>query len=364
MPDKIRPFFNRILYFLRPKIARLLTYPWFRNTRKTKQANNQLASLVEARPNQSLGKLFSPGDVLISVGLDWDYPYYKEFYNLRKNNGIKVITCCYDLIPVIYPQYCVGAVSELFTSYFLDVADGSDMVLCISEQSRKDFLSLMDKTGGAKPATHIIPLGDNVPISSEEVISSEVKAICSEPFILFVSTIERRKNHEVLYRAYHLLCSEGKRDYLPKLVFVGMKGWGVDELFSDIKLDPLTRDLIITINHISDSELRALYDAAKFCVYPSLYEGWGLPVGEALSLGKAVLSSDRGSLPEVGGEAVQYIDPWNPRDWADKIYRMATDDAWLTEWEQRTKQQYHSRTWSMTANSVKATIDNMCKATD
>jgi glycosyltransferase involved in cell wall biosynthesis len=163
--------------------------------------------------------------------LDWDHPYYKEFYNIKKNFGVKIVSCCYDLIPVLYPQYCVNNVAGIFTSYFLEIADGSDMILCISNQSQKDLNEMLEKTGGAQPLTHVFPLGDNIPeINEKEEISEKVHFVLQQRFILFVSTIERRKNHEVLYRAYHLLCRQGKKSELPKLVFVGMPGWGVGEL--------------------------------------------------------------------------------------------------------------------------------------
>lgn len=358
MPANLRPFLNRILHGLRPRVEQFLRLP--RVSRWLARTDQPVATAV-VPPSRKRPALFSPGDVLISVGLDWGYDFYKAFYFLRKEHQVRVVTCCYDLIPVIYPQYCVGEVAGIFTSYFLDIADGSDLVLCISKQTEKDLLAMLDRTGGAKPKTHVFPLGDNVPVASAEEISPAIREICKEPFILFVSTIERRKNHEVLYRAYHLLCEEGKRDQLPKLLFVGMQGWGVGDLLKDIELDPLTRELIVRLNHVTDAELRALYDAAKFCAFPSLYEGWGLPVGEALSLGKAILSSNRGSLPEVGGDLVRYVDPWSPRAWADEMYRMATDDAWRSEWEGKAKLQYVSRTWTDGALSVKDAIDPFLK---
>ena len=70
-----------------------------------------------------------------------------------------------------------------------------------------------------------------------------------------------------------------------------MPGWGVGDLLKDIELDPLTKGMIVQLNHVNDAELLRLYESSMFCVFPSLYEGWGLPVGEALSLGKAVLCS-------------------------------------------------------------------------
>lgn len=358
LPGRVRPYFNRVLYQIRPRVIRLLSSAWLTRFKARVNGKATLSAQTPRVHRKANGSgPFAPGDVLISVGLDWDHPFYREFFFLRKEQQIKVVTCCYDLIPVLYPQYCVGEVAGLFTSYFLEIADGSDLMLCISKQSERDLKSMLARTGGAQPQTHVFPLGDNVPVADGAGISQTVKDVCREPFILFVSTIERRKNHEVLYRAYHLLCQEGKRSHLPKLVFVGMQGWGVADLMKDIELDPSTRDLVVRLNHVTDAELRVLYDAARFCVFPSLYEGWGLPVGEALSLGKVVLSSDRGSLPEVGDNLVHYIDPWNPRAWADEMYRVATDDAWRAAWEQKVRTQYCIRTWADAGKSVHDAIE-------
>lgn len=362
-PNKIRPYLNHFLCSLRLFILRMIKSDWVVRFRPLIRSSPPLPLLAsnaeETQSEKKKMKLFSSGDVLISVGLDWGYEFYKEFYFLRKEKGVRVVTCCYDLIPVIYPQYCVGAVAGIFTSYFLEIADGSDLILCISNQTEKDLQSMLYRVGGAKPKTYVFPLGDNVPIVDADDVSPSVREICKEPFILYVSTIERRKNHEVLYRAYHLLCEEGKREILPKLLFVGMKGWGVGDLQKDIELDPLTLNLIIQLDTVTDGELRALYEAAEFCVYPSLYEGWGLPVGEALSMGKVVLSSNAGSLPEVGGGLVVYVDPWDIRDWARKIFELSSNATYREDLEKKVRDSYMTRTWSQAALSVYKQIQDL-----
>jgi glycosyltransferase involved in cell wall biosynthesis len=351
MPDRVRPLINRLLVAIKPRLVRLILR-W--------QARRAAGATVAVPPSVARAAWdkmpFAAGDVLISVGLDWDHAYYRHFHHLRKHLGVRVVSCCYDLIPVLYPQYCVADVASRFTAYFLDVAEGSELTLCISRQSERDLLALLDRTGGRAVPTHVFPLGDNVPEGNGEV-GEAVAAVLAQPFILFVSTIERRKNHEVLYRAYHLLAQAGRCDELPRLVFVGMQGWGVADLLSDMALDPLVRDLIVQLHQVSDAELRRLYEAAMFCVYPSLYEGWGLPVGEALAMGKVVLSSDRGSLPEVGGDLVRYVDPWSPRAWADEIWLLLTDPALLQATAERVAAEYRPRTWAAAAASVRQAID-------
>jgi glycosyltransferase involved in cell wall biosynthesis len=322
------------------------------------EVETERAGTVPGRKQTLPTDPFKAGDILISVGLEWDYPYHKDFFRLRKERGIRIITCCYDLIPVLYPQYCVGDVASHFKQYFLDSACGSDAILCISKQSERDLKRVLWEAGAAEPNTYVIALGDNVP-SGTGVISEQVSNLTKEPFLLFVSTIERRKNHEVLYRAYHLLCQESKRDSLPKLVFVGMPGWGVTDFLKDLELDPLTKGLIVQLNNANDAELRLLYEAASFCLYPSFYEGWGLPVGEALALGKAVLSSDRGSLPEVGGDLVRYVDPWNPVAWAEAIWGLLSRPDQLDSITNRIRSIYRARRWQETAATVKWVIDDL-----
>ncbi len=294
-----------------------------------------------------------PGDVLISVGLDWDKPYANEFFTIKKKRGVHVITCCYDLIPVLFPQYCVGDVAPRFREYFSSLTWGSAGVLCISEQTKSDYLALCQSSGAPAVDTCVMPLGDTLPGSNVEV-TKEAAALKGLRFLLFVSTIERRKNHEVLYRAYRILCEKGHQDTLPKLVFVGMPGWGVGDLLKDIELDPMTQDLIVQLNHVSDDDLNWLYRNAFFCVYPSLYEGWGLPVAEALVHGKAVISSDKGSLPEVGGDLVKYLSPWDADAWANAILEMCLNPEKVASIESKVKAEYQKRTWKQCAEVVNA----------
>lgn len=357
-PAKFQPIVNRLLIYLKAKLIKIRLVRSRINLSVTPRTLLYHLRYIFKRKALAEQSIFKKGDVLISIGMDWNYSYPKTFYYLRKIYGIKIVTCCYDLIPVVFPQYLHLDIVEKFTSYFLDVAEGSDVTLCISKQTEKDFNALLDQTGGRKVNTRVFTLGDNIPESHGE-ISSVVQDLIEQPFILFVSSIERRKNHEVLYKAYHLLCLQGKSEDLPKMVFVGMAGWGVDDLLKDIELDPLTQSLFVQLNHVNDAELQLLYVKALFCVYPSFYEGWGLPVSEALAMGKLVISSDQGSLPEVGGALVIYVDPWNPRDWAQVLWQFIAKPELREAYEKEVVANYQIRTWSDTALSVSKVVKSL-----
>lgn len=304
-----------------------------------------------------------PGDILVSAGLDWDYPYSREFYALAKRQGLRIISCCYDLIPVLFPQYCVGDVARTFTEYFMALNWGSEAVLCISESTQRDYLQLCADLGAPLRKTFVIPLGDNLPVAGTPV-GDQVRETAQTPFILFVSTIERRKNHEVLYRAYHLLRQREPALELPTLVFVGMPGWGIGDLMKDIELDPLVAGKIRQLHHVTDGELEFLYRETLFCVFPSLYEGWGLPVGEALSMGKAVIASGEASLREVGGDLVRYVRPWDAYAWADAIGEYVKRPELVHEAERRIKTKYSPRKWADTAAAVAKLAGEMMAQTD
>lgn len=362
MPERLRPYLNFLLLESRSKVRRWRQrYTAWRDKCGTKVMMTKKEPLMSNSRDVKRDKhLFRAGDILLSVGLDWDYPYAEEFSRLRVEDGVKIVACCYDLIPVLFPQYCAADVVIYYSNYFLNLANSSDLIFCISKQSENDLNHFLHQVGGRHVETAVISLGDNIPDShGDEQVSEEIQQIISAPFILFVSTLERRKNHQVLYQAYHLLCEQGRKEQLPKLVFVGMQGWGIDALLQDIELDPLVKGLIVRCHEVTDTELRQLYDAALCCVYPSLYEGWGLPVGEALALGKIVLSSNRGSLPEVGGDLVIYIDPWNPQAWADKIWGVVNDVSYRESLITNVKKKYQVRTWEKTAEAIKLKFDQL-----
>ncbi|MBV1927939.1 MAG: hypothetical protein KUG81_00285, partial [Gammaproteobacteria bacterium] len=200
-PSRLRPAINRVICFFKNKLARLVYSQRYRQFKQYFRHPDLVVTEVAEVFGKTTESIFNPGDVLLSVGLDWDYPYAQEFVRLRGVESVKVVRCCYDLIPVLYPQYCVADVAAHFTRYFLDVADSADRVLCISKQSESDLKDLLCRTGGRPVPTDVFTLGDNVVEGLVDSIGDSVRNIAGEPFILYVSTIERRKNHQVLYQA-------------------------------------------------------------------------------------------------------------------------------------------------------------------
>lgn len=299
----------------------------------------------------------APGSVYVSMGLDWDDKDMAHLYRLKQTHGLRCLLFCYDIIPVKFPHLCVADVSRQFAHYFADLAWTADRILCISDATRHDLLHLLQRLAVPAPPVMRIQLGADLPPVHDAVPPSpEVAQLLRRPFLLYVSTIERRKNHEILYRAYARLAEEGVS--LPQLVFVGMPGWGVQELLSDIRLDPRVRGLIVILHHVRDAELAALYRHALFTVYPSLYEGWGLPVAESLAFGKYCLCANTSSLPEVGQGLVDHLDPWDLPAWVEKLRFLITHPDWVAQRNADIAQHYAPHAWRDTAAHI---YQNACQ---
>lgn len=294
---------------------------------------------------------FAPGDVYVSLGLDWDQKDFAYLYEEKQRLGLKVVLFCYDIIPVRLPHLCVGDVASIFGRYFTDLAWCADKVLCISDYSRRDLTAFLGEIGAPVPAMAVVRLGSELPDAASPVPTGELAALIEKKYILFVSTIERRKNHETLYRAYTRLIAQGMTD-LPQLVFVGMPGWGVHDLMLDLQLDPRIKPYLKIFNNLSDDDLGVLYRHAYFTAFPSLFEGWGLPVAESLSYGKFCLASHAASIPEVGGDLLDYLDPWDVSAWAERLAWYFQHPEAVAEKEQRIRAEYRPTPWDETGRFV------------
>jgi glycosyltransferase involved in cell wall biosynthesis len=165
-------------------------------------------------------------------------------------------------------------------------------------------------------------------------------------YAIFVSTIEPRKNHRTIYNAWARCIEQGLIDpETCRLVFVGRVGWAIDDLLLEMETNPLTENTIVRLTDLADADLAGLYRDAEFGLFPSFYEGYGLPVAELLNHGKACLSSRSGSLEEVGGQAVDYIDPLDVLGWAEALARMFNDPEARAALEARVAEHYRPITW-------------------
>ncbi|MGE0884441.1 MAG: glycosyltransferase family 4 protein [Blastocatellales bacterium] len=169
-------------------------------------------------------------------------------------------------------------------------------------------------------------------------------------FLLAVGSLQPRKNLVRLIRVYSQLRSENP-DFAPQLVIVGRKLWLADEIFAEIRQQRWADDVILT-GYVPDQDLPKLYRAATAFVYPSLFEGFGLPPLEAMACGTPVLTSNVSSLPEVTGEAALLIDPKNESELAAALLRITDDHNLRAQLRRRGIEQAKKFTWRTAAETT------------
>ncbi len=172
-----------------------------------------------------------------------------------------------------------------------------------------------------------------------------------KPYLLSLGTIQPRKNYVRLIQAFAKIIRDPAITDL-QLLICGGRGWMFDEVFRAVEACGL-RDRVIFPDYMRDEDLPALYAGATLFVYPSLYEGFGLPVAEALACGAPVVSSHASSLPEVGGDAVLYFDPRDIVGMADTICRVLTDESLRNDLRAKGFAQAKKFSWAKAASELR-----------
>lgn len=346
LPSNFRFIYRKVLYFLKSHLGRGLI-----SKKHTSKSDKPVEEVV------ALPSIFSNGDVLLSLGLDWDSRIYTYFWDLKTKLNMKIFSICYDIIPILFPQWCASSTAHKFGDYILDVAMSAEHVFCISKTTMLDLKKFLERTGCTVPNLSQITLGTAIQNTGSTSCNSLPE---DNGFILYVSTIEARKNHDILYKAYHRLASKFPNIKLPRLVFVGMTGWWVNDLLHQVSKDPLVKDLIMVRRRVSDKELASLYKNCLFVLFPSNYEGYGLGVVEALSYGKACLISNQGSLSEFNERFVIYADPWDVNQWCEGIIKLL-DTNYRSSVEKNIKEGFTVTKWSESGSKILREINKYAR---
>lgn len=302
----------------------------------------------------------NPATCVISVGLDWQYKDLRLLWSLKQAWGFRYCPMVHDLIPLSFPQFVLPGYDTFLADYFGELMWIADFVMCNSEATREDWLRHCDEFGVDIPG-HVFRLGCDVP--AEPMRAELPPSLLGKQFALFVSTIEPRKNHRVLYDAWDRCIRSGTIDpERDRLVFVGRIGWAVDDLMRELSANQVTRDSIVVLDDVSDNLLATLYRKCAFVLFPSFCEGFGIPVAEALGYGKPCISSDAGSLSEIGGDGlVLRIDPKDTVRWAEAIAHYMASPAELDDWSRRIKAGHRPVTWDDAAGEFFSTIRNVAR---
>jgi glycosyltransferase involved in cell wall biosynthesis len=261
----------------------------------------------------------------------------------------RLVYSLYDLAFLEHPEYTTEANRLVCFNGVFEAGLRADAIITISQFSRQHFLSLFPHY--AAENVHVVPLASRFeiggPASSRQVAGW--KPALSGQYWLSVATLEPRKNLRRLLKAYADLKHTNQTD-LP-LVMAGGKGWLEDGLRTYIQELDIQNHVYLT-GYVDDPTLQWLYQNCFAFVYPSLFEGFGLPVVEAMSLGAAVITSATTSLPEVTGDAAVLINPEDVDALAEAMRRLENDSGLRTELQQKSLIQAGKFSWEKSAEQV------------
>jgi glycosyltransferase involved in cell wall biosynthesis len=271
------------------------TYAWY------------LYSAIRLNKNSDLDIIHNPSQI-------------PTYFKIRQ----KSIVTAHDITPLLLPDAFRLGRPLIYKLLTVKTLQNADKIIAVSYSTKRDLLK------------HLNIQDDRVEVIYEGVDHEKYRVLpdaevqdikerygLDSPFILYVGTLEPRKNIPNLIKAFSKL-NKGVNKY--KLVIVGKKGWKYDEIYKTVEELDIKRDVIFT-GYVLSEDLPKLYNAASLFVYPSLYEGFGLPPLEAMACGTPVITSNTSSLPEVVGNAGIMVNPYNVDDLAEAMREVLTNEG-------------------------------------
>jgi glycosyltransferase involved in cell wall biosynthesis len=262
--------------------------------------------------------------------------------------GAKSVYLLYDLTPVLETGH-TAAVNRLFERYLTLVLQTASVVPSISQSSKNDF-DVYAKNHGYKTIRGEITA---LPCGLKPGKHDTSESPWPRDYALFVGTVESRKNHLLALNAWKQLISKHGAENVPDLVCTGRLGWNADDFLEEyVATQGLSGKVSVLSNSVTDEELARFYANAQFTVYPSRYEGWGLPVSESLAFGKVAIVANNSSLPEAGGKLATYFKSGNVDDFVAKIESDGLNAKNRESLEKKISVDFHDINWQQVTDAI------------
>jgi len=319
----------------------LLLFNFFRN----REIKNQ-AAMVFIRPNSQIKISHWPGGLQeywfscnIPKSLAADVYLAPTFLDFQIGLNIPQVVIIHDLTNFTHPEHAGQEISERYQQKTRQAAQKAAQIITVSESTKQDVIKILkvdpSKIKVVYPGNTKFPSGGKIP-----------QYLTPNCYLLFVGTIEPRKNLIGLLRAYSLLPTALRKKY--PLVIVGGKGWNNNRELQEIGQTPGVKWL----GYVSDADLGALYKNAKVFAFPSLYEGFGIPVIEAQQFGVPVITSNISSLPEACGEGGVLIGPEDPEDIATALEKILTNEKLYQNLSRKALDNSQKFSWTKSAEKT------------
>lgn len=264
----------------------------------------------------------------------------------------KIITI-YDMIPFQNPENFNLDIYRKFQAIITSIEIDKDFVICISENTKLDFCNYTGMNPNRVFVTPLAAAEHFYPVTNSETIDSTLQRyqIPNAPYLLSICTLEPRKNLSFLIRCFSEIIAD-RPNLNINLVLVGVSGWKNSDIFEEAKKNPSLKSRIIFTGYIPDEDLSPIYSGATAFVYPSLYEGFGLPPLEAMQCGTPVITSNTSSLPEVVGNAGITIAPTKNDELCDSLLKVINNSDLRANLSQRGIERAKQFSWARCAEET------------
>jgi glycosyltransferase involved in cell wall biosynthesis len=257
----------------------------------------------------------------------------------------------HDLTFLYYPRFLTPESRRYYNEQIEWAVEQADHILADSHATRDDLTSLLDVKPSKITVIHLAADSSFRPMSETTARRVADQYHLEPGFLLFVGTLEPRKNVPGLLLAYRMLLDQAITS--EPLVLIGGKGWLYEEIFDRAEALDLSEHVHF-LHGVPDGHLPGLYNAASVLTAPSFYEGFGLPVLEAMSCGTPVVAANRASLPEVLGDAGHLVDPERPEEMAEALTRVLTEHSERERMRKSGLERAKAFSWERVARETRA----------
>jgi glycosyltransferase involved in cell wall biosynthesis len=280
---------------------------------------------------------------------DYDI-YHSSYFPLPDINvlpNVQRVLTIYDLIPLLFPEFVISKIHQRAVDLMKSINIQKDWIICISEQTKQDFCEYSGMDPVRVFVTPLAAASYFYPIQDSFLIQDTLRKykIPHKPYLLSLCTLEPRKNLNLLIHAFSDFVQAYPNNDL-NLVLVGISGWKNNEIFQAVEGNSLLKNRIVFTGYVNDQDLAPIYSGALTFVYPSLYEGFGLPPLEAMQCGTPVITSNSSSLPEVVGDAGILVDPKDQSELSHAIWRLVNDSELRSHLSQKSLIRAQQFSWS------------------
>jgi glycosyltransferase involved in cell wall biosynthesis len=300
---------------------------------------------------------FNAGEWLVNLGSSWSLPgYHAAVRAARMRDGVRYAALVHDIGPIVVPEYNEPATAARFARWFAALGIEAELLLAVSDATRRDMRRVAAESLPGLPFAPIAVLRPDAPTPPAPARPHPGLApLGGQSFVLFVGTIESRKDHLFVLNAWlALLRRHG--DAVPPLVLAGRAGFDSGPAVSLLQRAPALKGRVLWLDEVDDGALAALYRDALFCLYHSRFEGWGLPVTEALAAGKPVVTPAHSGLVEAAqGLALHYAAGSEP-DFLAAIERLLFEPGAREAMRARIAAEARLRDWGAVAGDLSALL--------